>query len=340
MKNYQTQTKQKIDSLSLFRIFAAILVINFHYAKPFHLPDFLTAGQQMVTFFFVLSGFVLHYSYFNNQNVDYFKFAISRIQKLAPLYFLGLISILLLYYFTKRHIDYAALGLNFFFAQSIFPSFCLTFNFPAWFVSTQVFLYLLFLPILKYSNTKSTQNFAILAIGVWFITQIFLGFLSDAKLMINPKIINDFIFYHPVSHLGSFFLGIAASKYFVNSSRSQNSLWKFLSAILIILIFLQFHKSFNSIFGFNLFVGSSLFAPIFAIFIVVCAKYGNFEMLSHKSINILGNSSYAIYILHAPIYFLISWFAIFNPKTAFGYLEYMIIALIIGILAHRFFEHK
>lgn len=340
MKNNGLQTKQKIDSLSLFRIFAAILVINFHYAKPFDLPDFLTAGQQMVTFFFVLSGFVLHYSYFEKQNVDYFKFAVSRIQKLAPLYFVGLISIILLYYFTKRHIDYGALGLNFLFAQSIFPTYCLTFNFPAWFVSTQVFLYLLFLPILKYSNTKSTRNFAILAICVWFATQIFLGVLSDSKFAINPKVINDFIYYHPLSHLGSFLLGIAASKYFLSLAKSQNSLWKFLSAILIILIFLQFHKSFDSIFGFKLFVGSSLFAPIFAVFIVVIAKSANFTILSHKTISLLGNSSYAIYILHAPIYFLISWFAIFNPKTIPGYLGYMAIAIAIGILAHRFFERK
>jgi peptidoglycan/LPS O-acetylase OafA/YrhL len=340
MKDKQIQKKQKIDSLSLFRIFAAILVINFHYAKPFDLPDFLMAGQQMVTFFFVLSGFVLHYSYYDKQNIDYFKFVTSRIEKLAPLYFIGLIFILLLYYFTKRHIDYMALWLNFLFSQSIFPTYCLSFNFPAWFVSTQVFLYLLFLPILKFSNYRSPKSFTLIAIGVWFLTQILLSVMQSAHFNISPKIINDFIFYHPISHLGSFLLGIAVSKIFLSSAKSQNSVWKFLVAIIVVLFFLEFHKIFNSFFGFTLFVGSSLLAPLFACFIMVCAKYANFEVFSHKIIASLGDSSYAIYILHAPIYFLISWFYIFNPKTTHGYFSYLFISIVVGVLAHKFFEQK
>ena len=47
----------RIESLTFFRYVAALIVVIFHYGSATGFSGTLVAGQQMVSFFFVLSGF-------------------------------------------------------------------------------------------------------------------------------------------------------------------------------------------------------------------------------------------------------------------------------------------
>jgi hypothetical protein len=59
----------KSDALTSLRFFAVMLVLLFHYAGdiatsgPFWMQGLTKHGHSAVTFFFVLSGFILSYSY-------------------------------------------------------------------------------------------------------------------------------------------------------------------------------------------------------------------------------------------------------------------------------------
>jgi peptidoglycan/LPS O-acetylase OafA/YrhL len=71
MRNYP-QAKYNLPALTGLRFFAALYVILFHFdlRTPFNfLPGFLhelvAAGRLGVTLFFVLSGFILTFSYMN-----------------------------------------------------------------------------------------------------------------------------------------------------------------------------------------------------------------------------------------------------------------------------------
>lgn len=61
----QTAPKQQILSLTGLRFFAAALVVIFHFARPqsARLMTFIDHGGVGVMVFFVLSGFILSYSY-------------------------------------------------------------------------------------------------------------------------------------------------------------------------------------------------------------------------------------------------------------------------------------
>ena len=84
--------KMRIDSITIFRFIAALIVINFHFGKTLlDWPRILIAGSEMVTFFFVLSGFVMSYSYLPRKNIIPTEFWISRFKRLSPAYYVALI---------------------------------------------------------------------------------------------------------------------------------------------------------------------------------------------------------------------------------------------------------
>src|SRR3954452_4476377 len=59
--------RPELRSLTSLRFFAAMLVVFFHCGVQFRFPawtgDFFTNGYEAVSFFFVLSGFILTYVY-------------------------------------------------------------------------------------------------------------------------------------------------------------------------------------------------------------------------------------------------------------------------------------
>ena len=85
---------KKIKQLDFFRFLAANIVIFLHQGKNTtwynSFPSIFHQGQLMVLFFFVLSGFVLTYRFYD-ENINLKKFYFSRLEKLLPLYYLSLI---------------------------------------------------------------------------------------------------------------------------------------------------------------------------------------------------------------------------------------------------------
>ena len=87
--------RPNIPALTTLRFFAALLVVIFHYNLtapifPFALAHF---GYQAVTFFFILSGFILTYTHGTSVglNVSLREFFAARIAQISPAYYLALI---------------------------------------------------------------------------------------------------------------------------------------------------------------------------------------------------------------------------------------------------------
>ena len=97
--------KQQINSLTATRAIAAIMVYIFHFGRdiyPFNkLNSVFGCGNISVSYFFVLSGFVLFISYFKNK-FTWGGFLAKRLIRIAPAYFIALgISVLLYFFFYK-----------------------------------------------------------------------------------------------------------------------------------------------------------------------------------------------------------------------------------------------
>ena len=127
---------KKLDSLTSFRFFAAFFVLLGHAA---YRPGFQSFGTDIisfynsVSFFFVLSGFILSYNYMNTKK-GYYEFLISRIARIWPLHIFMLIAWILFIYNGIPLSSASSLTANVFLIQSWIPldKMTLTYNIVSW----------------------------------------------------------------------------------------------------------------------------------------------------------------------------------------------------------------
>ncbi|WP_265094021.1 acyltransferase family protein [Cronobacter malonaticus] len=171
------EAKKELHGLTIFRFVAAFYVFIFHcnirYGIDFrnlvgieandYIIKFLKNGAVGMSFFFVLSGFVLAYASSNGIRKDYF---LSRIARIYPAYIaLGIITLPFIFMYDMKHIM-AYLALFITSTQSWFAGSFTAWNFSgSWSISTEMFFYVTFpflFPIIK-KNPYTSLTLAIIA---------------------------------------------------------------------------------------------------------------------------------------------------------------------------------
>lgn len=186
MDNSITSGKTIVELESL-RGIAALLVVAFHIPKWNPLLDLgiINNAYLMVELFFVLSGFVIFTAYQNRITTfaQLVKFQFLRFGRLYPVHLLFLL-VFLGFEFAKYVVaqkfginspnstpfgnnDLAAFIKNIFLIQAILPYQTLTFNNPAWSISTEFYTYLLFAILVL-----TTGRFKVIAFGVIAVAAI------------------------------------------------------------------------------------------------------------------------------------------------------------------------
>jgi len=166
----------RVESLSIFRFIAAIIIVNFHFTNLF--PGFLTSGPEMVTFFFVLSGVVLTLKYYEKEHFSSKEFFLRRIKKLYPSYLIALTMIIAWFFTIHLNVSNDKLLLSLFALQAWFPLHPLDLNFPAWAISVEAFFYFSF-PMILYilkRNRKNPYYIVLFALFFWAMTQLVVTF--------------------------------------------------------------------------------------------------------------------------------------------------------------------
>ncbi len=288
----------KIKQLDFFRFLAAIIVIFLHQGKNTtwynSLPSIFHQGQLMVLFFFVLSGFVLTYRYYN-ENINLKKYYISRLNKLIPLYYFSLFLFFIFNPISINKIPYALLGI-----QSLIPSKALLFNYPTWALSAEFIFILLFPYLIKFYKHIQIKNFVI-------ITLIYSIIVYSIYLLLVPFydniFIREFLIYNPLMHLPVFLLGMITFYFYKKSGLKNNSL-----VIILILFFISLLSKFsNRYFPIYIIIGGYLFS----LFIYFLSTDNSFisKILSNNFFYNLGALSYPMFLFHIPIaYFFIKIF--------------------------------
>ena len=112
----------RVESLTFFRFIAAFIVVIFHFGAGTWFTKifgrFVTAGPEMVSFFFVLSGFVMIISQINKVNFCTKKYYYGRIARIFPVYLIGLLIILPFKYYINPISHNTSLFLSVTFLQS------------------------------------------------------------------------------------------------------------------------------------------------------------------------------------------------------------------------------
>ncbi|MBR5177782.1 MAG: acyltransferase [Lachnospiraceae bacterium] len=218
----ETPTKEKIASLQALRTFAFLGIFLRHADCRLNWPSL------GVSIFFVMSGFLMMYRYYDKKIsvtlTDNLKFAINKIKKLYPLHlitmgFMLLLSIIIFLYQGNLAQNILNLifkiGLNISLTQSWVPKSDLnvSLNGVSWYLSATLFMYFMF-PYIK-KLIVSTKRTTLLFWGI--ITLLLQVVLCIPMLYIfgdNSEAYIWFMYQFPIFRLGDFFVGCIMGKIF------------------------------------------------------------------------------------------------------------------------------
>ncbi len=271
---------QRVDSLTSLRFFAALAVLCFHWNlyRPTFPTQIASFGYEAVTFFFVLSGFVLALAV---KPIPWHAFMAARLYRIMPTYLVGL-AISAPFYF-RSEFDLLGVALVPLLLQAWIPSVALAWNIPAWSLSVEMFLYACF-PRIFWSEIDS---FALLCIAL-------LGSaLASGRMMLSVN--HHFLAYFPFWHLPSFVAGLALGKIFQTNPLSRDAYrWVFVISTIGALV-IAVGKTTIPWLSINV-----LLVVVFGSLIFGAAG-AKLSILSFPSLVLLGDASYALYIIHDPL---------------------------------------
>lgn len=315
----------KLDQLTFTRYVAALTVVFFHFgAQVFPanidvIHPLVTAGPIAVSYFFVLSGFIMAVAYYkpdSAQPLNKSKYWVARVARIYPVYLLALL-IMILASFRKEGLDITAVLLNLSMTQAWFVGgYPLSLNSPGWSLSVEAFFYLTFPLWLLWVQKKSVKSLLIFSLVMWLLTQVLqtalLNNWINAALGITNYIprgeLHEFLFYNPVLHLNTFILGFAVGVYFCQGKISTNNQVTntslLIASALIAALLLIGQKAIEQLLGFNIAYNNGLIAPVFLAFIIFLALDRTLisKVLSLPILVLLGEASYSLYILQRPVY--------------------------------------
>ncbi len=347
--------KDELKGLTGIRFFAAIHVVLYHNFYLFGsitenthslVQSFFNKGEVAVSFFFVLSGFILTHVYKDKMNstLDRKKFLLARFAKLYPLYVLGFLLDLprgILYFLENNTFEIALVKIStssiayLLMLQSWIPQLTPNWNSPAWSLSCEAFFYIVFtIFITKILSTKKDWILSVMSIAIPACLYIFLESTNfDFENSLNKVLFRSF----PLLRIFEFILGILAYKYIssvgvIQNYIKNNSNFIFWSSLLASIFFgTQDSLPFKPMMYFFIFM------PLFICMIIstYSQKIKGLFFIENNILKLLGASSYALYITHQPIHSLFARYT--NPGMISGSI-YFILIIPVSVLLYKFIE--
>jgi peptidoglycan/LPS O-acetylase OafA/YrhL len=361
--------------LTGLRFVAALGVLAFHRGQEFvaDAPAPLRAlaanGYVGVSLFFVLSGFILAYTYYEQPGVrpPLRAFYEARLARIYPVYLLGLLVALpfgvALWLNTLDLAPRLRLARGFLaellLLQSWHPDSACGLNCPGWSLSVEVFFYLLF-PFLAWAFFRTPRTLT--WFGVAFASlavlppSVYSMARPDGALVVGPATHTfwvGLVKYLPALHLGEFLLGIVSAGLYVHAARAADQgerlgherlthpHWP--AALLLGLLASAPLTPY-------LMVHNGMLAPLFGWLIVALALSSSplagpparlTRLLAHPVLVLLGEASYSLYILHMPLWM---WYSavgrrlVTGPTLAHSFPLYALLVIAVSVSVFRRFE--
>ena len=345
----------KTSPLYLTRFVAAYSVLVVHYCPQSwrdSLPMIRHFGEP-VHYFFFISGFVMIISStkcfnFNKKTINFDKsnFWIKRIARIYPMYLLALLAFVL-YNYTIKEIDSSIpkrilpeiLGVNrWIYSGSI--------NYPSWTVSCEFLFYFLFpfsLPLLVKS---SLNRLSVIVIALFLMAVTFTFFYEEniqKLLAISQSHLYKTLIYsislHPIFKYTIFLFGCLAGRFYLVSKKMAYFEKYSLSISLICLVIIAI--SYKYIINDTLFSTGFFSIIYFFLTLSICSFNGKIlKAFSYKPFIFLGEISYGIYIMQAPIeHYFESLFTGSKPfTTSLQFLSYTLFLIAICWVLYYTFE--
>jgi len=353
--------RPRLPALTSLRFLAAFHVVIFHFQAmqvflgPPWFQKLSSIGYVGVSFFFVLSGFILVYTYAGRPMIlkDFWRARFARIYPAyafsllvtAPFFFFAVLTMNIPFFaWAKAHLKFVSV-LVVSLLQAWVPPAALSWNAVAWSLSVEAFFYLLFPFLLLFFVRRPPVQLFLIAAASWLTSLA----LSISYVLLNPdhlSVVNfdvlgafwlNALKFHPLARLPEFLLGMACEFLFLRSHReSKLALPMVLSGIAALVVVVYF----SAVIPYPI-LHTALLAPAFAAIVYGFALRPNWgAILENRLLVLCGDASYSLYLLHSMIIgmYFHNMTGQLRYQTPLGVLIFVILAVTISALAYRFIE--
>ena len=311
--------KSRLPALTGLRTFAALNLVFFHFSNPKDfgwLAPVVDNGYTSVSFFLLLSGFILAYNYSERAargEMAVGKFWLARFSRLYPVYLFSLIVSLGMlateFHAHTRPMFLAGVILTLVLLQGWSPTLSTFWNTPAWTMSTEAFFYLIFPLVARWKRPRKLAWLLLLLASLWLA-----GMLCPALFTwLNPdgdlhpdRYSNGWwiraLKFTPPPHLPSFLFGVVLAD--LNNRFPVTARWRLASGVagLAAVYFVLAHGERLP----YVFLHDGLMMPLFGLAILGLAGTNILSRIfGFLPFVLLGEASYCLYLLHFNLWTLI-----------------------------------
>lgn len=308
--------------------------------------------HQGVSFFFVLSGFILQHSHRNQvwSAGAAARFVALRFSRLWPCH-LGVLFLIVLFggppvvEFFDVNYSLAEILSVIFLVQAWTPNLKSAFalNGPAWSISVEMFFYLCF-PVLSMIAIKRPRVVFGIGAAVSFVWIVAASVLIEVHQEWDASAVGSIV---PVARLFEFAFGIALyeARLRMKDRAPSGTLWEVIAAAIAITMFLltpQFldvvapHISAPAAY----LLSASFSFPAFGLLILTFSREsGSLSRAAGSSVTVyLGEISFALYLIHQPAIFYLKhhapWFQVLPLPVQVG----LFVVIVLGLSSFLFFS--
>lgn len=346
--------KETLPALTGLRCFAALNIVFFHFSNPKWFGPFapiIDNGFTSVSFFLLLSGYILAYNYTDRARKGQLKsgsFWIARFSRLYPVYLLALvisIGMLMEEWHVRSHAQFAwGVVLTPLLLQGWHPWLSTFWNTPAWTMCTEAFFYLIFPFVVVWKRPKRLWPLVGLLLGLWALGMVCPGlymWLHPDGVIHADRYTEGFwiraLKFTPPPHIPAFLFGIALADLdaLIPRAARRRLLFGALGMCGIYAILYYGDKMPYPM------MHDGLMMPLFALAILglagrnLIARFFGFAPFA-----IVGQSSYALYILHFNMWNLLHKYHVVARLHLTRYDPWLSYSILIGgaMLVTYYFE--
>jgi peptidoglycan/LPS O-acetylase OafA/YrhL len=379
--------RESLGALTGARFFAAFWVLIYHYivqfqyaalpgksdspiALPRGLGAILLQGHLAVDFFFLLSGFILAYTYTTPEGVfrgTRRQFWVARVARIYPVYLLGLILALPDYLNVQPNRWLVAVsGVAHLFMIHAWLPFTLDWNQPAWSLGVEAFFYALFPVVLPRLARLDRRGLWLAVAGSWLAFMALDGSLALVAHQGYETLpgFRDIVRYNPLVSFPEFVAGAALGLLFTRygfealpplrrlASPASPAFDALIAGALILFGVMIGVADRLGVHGATVDTLAPFSLPLLAGIILLLAFQRGWiaRALGLPFIVWLGEVSYAIYILHKAVWTLLYqplWAALRavslaltgrEPGNLALFLAFAVVVITIAGLSFRFLE--
>jgi peptidoglycan/LPS O-acetylase OafA/YrhL len=362
------KSEGRLSALTGLRFLAAACIVVHHSRGCFGIPvefGFRFAFDQAVTFFFLLSGFILAYNYPDlSRPGDWGRFWLARWSRVWPAHVATFLLVLAILAWDQvdvvAHPSRRAMAANLLLVQGWFPAWnaYFSYNAPAWSISAEWAFYLCFpFLITNWRRTwwlKLGVTFGLAAGTIGLSRWLALPFLAPGQWKVST---HGLVYINPLGNLFAFTVGIALVPLF---RRLQERHWRRgFSTVAESLVLAGavcamarsprwaewfIHNWWPQLgaAGMQWLGQGNASLPAFAALVVVMGLGRGWysRLLGHPVMVTLGEISFSLYLVHQP---LRRWYCVRYPAGSlqpnlFAYVGWVVLSLGFAYLNWRFVE--